>query len=269
MTGARTSAGIKKRSTTTSKKPSSGLRVPVVPDPIDQENATARQQLYFAFGSNLSHSQMHQRCKFAPEISARPLAIAALDGWRWIINERGYASVVPVRGFQDYFDGDGGGGAGGGPTAAYDEGDEEQQQQQQQQQRVYGIIYSMVSQDERRLDRHEGVDRSARALAPTHPPLGHARPREQGQGHYNKWYLPVTVTKWLDEEFRASVATESIEDGAERLTALVYIDEYNAVEGKPKLEYIARMNRGIREAVALGLPSAWVEAVMRRFIPAE
>ncbi|MCB1492504.1 MAG: gamma-glutamylcyclotransferase [Rhodobiaceae bacterium] len=47
-------------------------------------------RLYFAYGSNMSVQQMKRRCP-----AARPLGIAHLDGWRFIINMRGTASIVP------------------------------------------------------------------------------------------------------------------------------------------------------------------------------
>jgi hypothetical protein len=39
---------------------------------------------------------MHHRCLDAPEKSAIPIAVARLDGWKWVICERGYANIVPL-----------------------------------------------------------------------------------------------------------------------------------------------------------------------------
>src|SRR5690606_3390878 len=50
--------------------------------------------LYFAYGSNLSYTQMRKRCSSDPEISAKPVGIARLDNWRWIVCARGYANVI-------------------------------------------------------------------------------------------------------------------------------------------------------------------------------
>ena len=44
---------------------------------------------YFAYGSNMSVAQMARRCP-----AARPLGPARLEGWRFIINQRGTASIV-------------------------------------------------------------------------------------------------------------------------------------------------------------------------------
>lgn len=48
------------------------------------------KQLYFAYGSNMDTGQMAHRCP-----GARKVSIALLNGYRFIINSRGVASVVP------------------------------------------------------------------------------------------------------------------------------------------------------------------------------
>ena len=50
---------------------------------------------------------------------------------------------------------------------------------------------------------------------------------------------------------------------------LVYIDRKRVTDDKPKEEYVYRMNRGIDDAIKMGVPKAYVEEVMRPFIPAE
>lgn len=76
-----------------------------------------RHKIYFAYGSNLHLRQMAERC---PE--SRLLGIARLHGFRWHINQRGYANVV----------------AEGGSS-------------------VDGICYLLSNDDEQSLDRSEGV----------------------------------------------------------------------------------------------------------------
>ncbi|KAK6341382.1 hypothetical protein TWF696_008459 [Orbilia brochopaga] len=73
--------------------------------------------LYFAYGSNLSLAQMHERCP-----TSSPLVPARLAGYRWIISTRGYANIVASR---------------------CDE--------------VWGFLYSLTPTDEASLDKHEGV----------------------------------------------------------------------------------------------------------------
>ena len=53
----------------------------------------------------------------------------------------------------------------------------------------------------------------------------------------------------------------------EMVPVLVYVDEKRVRNGPPKAEYVPRMNRAIRESVALGLPAKWAEEVMRPAIP--
>lgn len=75
------------------------------------------ERLYFAFGSNCWEDQMRRRC---PESQFRGLA--QLPEWQWMINERGYANVVPKA---DWV--------------------------------VFGSLWSISAADERELDNYEGV----------------------------------------------------------------------------------------------------------------
>lgn len=83
--------------------------------------AASQPRLYFAYGSNLSLTQMLSptvgRCQTATYHS-----IGLLRNWRWIIGERGYANIVPS------------------------EGDV-----------VHGLLYALEPADELVLDRAEGV----------------------------------------------------------------------------------------------------------------
>lgn len=72
--------------------------------------------LYFAYGSNLWREQMAARC---PE--HRLVGAGRLEGWRWIITTRGYASIV---------------------VSATD--------------LVLGMVYELSDEDVRNLDRYEG-----------------------------------------------------------------------------------------------------------------
>ena len=46
--------------------------------------------LYFAYGSNMNRSQMAHRCP-----GSEPIGKATLPGYRFIINQTGYATIVP------------------------------------------------------------------------------------------------------------------------------------------------------------------------------
>jgi gamma-glutamylcyclotransferase (GGCT)/AIG2-like uncharacterized protein YtfP len=73
--------------------------------------------LCFAYGSNMNRPQMRERC---PEANA--VGNAVLSGWRFRINTRGYATIVP--------DDDG---------------------------VVHGLLWTLTGPDESALDRYEGV----------------------------------------------------------------------------------------------------------------
>jgi hypothetical protein len=80
--------------------------------------------LYFAYGSNLSLRQMRNRC---PGSFYHGFGI--LQNYKWLINERGYANVVQSK-----------------TTTAKGQGDH-----------VEGMLYTLTTEDERRLDAAEGV----------------------------------------------------------------------------------------------------------------
>ncbi|KAI9771232.1 MAG: hypothetical protein M1839_002853 [Geoglossum umbratile] len=82
------------------------------------EGATKQHGLlYFGFGSNMWLDQMKRRCP-----DSLYLGIATLKGWKWIINQRGYANVVPS-----------------------------------EDDTVYGVVYELRGSDEKTLDRCEGA----------------------------------------------------------------------------------------------------------------
>ncbi|KAF8420058.1 hypothetical protein EV426DRAFT_613269 [Tirmania nivea] len=79
---------------------------------------------YFGYGSNLKLKQMRERC---PDHIC--IGIGVLKGYKWIINERGFANVVPS----------------GGTTEELN---------------TYGWVYSLSRNDMDRLDKSEGVHRN-------------------------------------------------------------------------------------------------------------
>ena len=86
-------------------------------------NTSSTGTLYFGYGSNLWQHQMQLRCR-----TSNFLGIARLNGYRWIINERGYANVVEVASSSDDV--------------------------------VWGLVYRLQPTDEERLDIQEAVPRS-------------------------------------------------------------------------------------------------------------
>ena len=89
------------------------------------ERYAPAEQLYFAFGSNLHLSQMATRC---PE--SRFVGFAILPSHRFQINERGFANVVPSQRYH-----------------------------------VEGLCYLLSLEDQRRLDRSEGVPTAYQRLS--------------------------------------------------------------------------------------------------------
>ncbi|KAJ3768353.1 hypothetical protein FB446DRAFT_695103 [Lentinula raphanica] len=75
--------------------------------------------LNFSYGSNMWREQMERRC---PE--SKLAGVGILRNWRWFINERGVANLIP---------------------SEEDKGD-----------MVYGFIYQLNARDEANLDRYEG-----------------------------------------------------------------------------------------------------------------
>ena len=82
---------------------------------------------------------------------------------------------------------------------------------------------------------------------------------------YNKWYINVTVTRWLQPPSVLGINSPG-PGGNEVVTVLAYVDELRTGEGPIIHNYVGRMNRGIEESVALGLPRSWVDKVMRRWV---
>jgi hypothetical protein len=157
---------------------------------------------------------MDMRCP-----TSKYLGVARLNGYKWIINDRGYANVVEVN-TTDSKD----------ITSSSDYANV-----------VFGLVYSLKEEDERRLDKNEGV------------PIA-----------YTKEDLPCDF--WSSQNGSMVDVTKP---PTEAVDMLVYIDRNRTSEDEPKKEYIYRMNRGIDDAIKQGVPKEYVDDVMRKFIPAE
>ncbi len=57
--------------------------------------AAAPTRRYLAYGSNLCTDQMARRCP-----AAMPGEVVPLDGWRFVINREGFATLLPAPGAQ-------------------------------------------------------------------------------------------------------------------------------------------------------------------------
>ena len=107
---------------------------------------------YFAYGSNMHAAQMAQRC---PE--ATPGQVGQLAGWRFLINQRGVATVVPD------------------PTSA-----------------VFGVLWTLGPGDLATLDRFEGVHAGRYGRRVVHVTTGDrdARPVQLYVDHRDQPGLP-------------------------------------------------------------------------------
>ena len=172
---------------------------------------SASPTIYFGYGSNLWLHQMTTRCP-----TSTYLGVARLPNYQWIINDRGYANVVEVTDSNST------------SMSPYDDV-------------VFGLVYSLEAEDEKRLDKNEGV--------------------------------PVAYTKeMLQCEFWPSDTEHKVDtskDPEKKEGMLVYIDRNRVQPDKPREEYIYRMNQGITDAVKLGVPEDYVRDVMRKYIPAQ
>ncbi|KAJ4337769.1 hypothetical protein N0V95_008248 [Ascochyta clinopodiicola] len=161
--------------------------------------------IYFGYGSNLWLHQMAIRCP-----TSQYLGVARLPHYTWLINDRGYANIVEAN----------------ETSRSYSD-------------EVYGLVYSLLPEDEKRLDRNEGV--------------------------------PVAYTKELIPcDFWPSNTHEKADTSlppVETRDMLVYIDRNRTTPDRPREEYVYRMNQGIRDAVERGVPEEYVRDVMRKFIP--
>ncbi|KAI2604021.1 uncharacterized protein GGS25DRAFT_506560 [Hypoxylon fragiforme] len=185
---------------------------------------------YFAYGSNLSSTQMRARCP-----SAEAVGLAFLPSWSWLINERGYANIVPLlpssSASRIFLSSPPSPSLTSSAVAKEGVGEEG----------VYGVLYRLPFHDEKTLDRYEGVPWA-----------------------YEKLYLDAALITKL------TVAGAS--DGEQKTNTvriLAYVDRKRISPGTPNLEYVGRMNLGIKEATEeWDLPQKFVDEVIRPFIPA-
>ncbi|KAI9663009.1 MAG: hypothetical protein M1821_008056 [Bathelium mastoideum] len=170
---------------------------------------------YFGYGSNLWQHQMSLRCP-----RSTYLGIARLKDYRWIINARGYANVVEI------------------PKEEKSTGAHEKDV-------VWGLVYGLTGDDEKRLDGNEGVPDS-----------------------YTKEVMSVEF--WDERGKKGDEKAIDVLKKPEPRDVLVYIDrKRTSGDYKPKSEYVHRMNMGIADALKEGVPEAYVHKVLRKWIPEE
>ncbi|KAI6352382.1 hypothetical protein MCOR25_009451 [Pyricularia grisea] len=196
-----------------------------------------RSAYYFAYGSNLSPTQMEQRC---PGSIAKGLAL--LPDWSFIVNERGFANVMPTGALAHEVDMMRRKGTLSPVAESLDIGAEEG---------VWGVLYHLCPEDEKMLDITEGAGFAC-----------------------IKYYADVEVLLPARPRSAASSSTSSSQNESEAearsymVPALIYVDRHRVKPSMPREDYVARMNRGIEEAQArYGLPEGYVQRAIRPFIP--
>ncbi|KAL8934568.1 MAG: hypothetical protein Q9216_005843 [Gyalolechia sp. 2 TL-2023] len=248
------------------------------------------ERLYFAFGSNLHLGQMARRC---PE--SRYIGTGHLHDYRFQINERGYANVVPSPGNC-----------------------------------VEGLVYLLSKNDEERLDQHEGVPTAyekhslpvevytastelvGRSVLEVSQQLEESKygsvrdgsctssvqvpdddqqtpqqrqdawqavstlgPRDNlnaQQRHSNSndgRHTEINSTKTTQIQNAFSPTTQGRPTNAETTKALVYLSLHFQTDSHPREEYIDRMNAGIIDARKLGMSDSYINNHLRRYIYAK
>lgn len=216
------------------------------------------ESLYFAFGNNLQLEQMAKRC---PE--SRYMGIGLLHGYRWQINQRGYANVIP---------------------SEHDE--------------VAGLCFLLSARDEARLDVSEGVAVGAyekelmdvelflpkatlvgrkvseiieHRLIPGSIDGGHretlALANDDG-GQVTLGPSGVTGQQANHRDAKRLQVTSQVTNTSEIVRALVYISRRHTNEGDPWEEYMGRINLGIADPLILGISEMHVDTYIRRYVPA-
>lgn len=216
--------------------------------------SVSNSMLYFAYGSNMSLTQMAGRCP-----SSTFEGKGRLLGYRWQINERGVGNIIESR--DEY---------------------------------VEGVVYNIDRDNKRQLDRNEGVGKGyyrAEKLGIRFTPLKHhgsktgyvakkletktvpkqqeieqdrsGKPSDdQGKEEGSDSVVPQGQKSALDVDPPAGGASESAtEDHAEDVKALVYISTEYKTDGKIRTEYIPRMEKAIIDAQRLGLSPHFLKQV--------
>ena len=201
--------------------------------PADSSPSPLPERLYFAFGSNLHLAQMAQRC---PE--SRYIGIAHLHNYRFQINERGYANVLPSR-----------------------DGDDDH---------VEGMVYLLSLNDEVTLDRYEGVpvayQKHILPLEVFTAAIYHVgRISSELAIRLDDGGVSALPGDMKAEADKASMMAHSVK--GQRAEALVYMSEDFVQDSEPRDEYIDRMNAGISDARKLGMSEVYINTCLRRYIP--
>ncbi|KAL4973816.1 hypothetical protein BDW66DRAFT_98516 [Aspergillus desertorum] len=183
-----------------------------------------KHKIYFAYGGNIHLKRMAKRCP-----NARYLGVARLSGYRWQINERGYANIVKVS---------------------------MEPRDASVLMPVQGLCYLITAEDEAKLDRAEGVPTAyqKRILAVE---LVLAKASLVGRD-------VDEIMSLSSEEVKAGSGRLGQNHGSsEAAQALVYVSKDFTTDGLPRAEYAGRMRLGLRNALDLGISREYGQAIER------
>ena len=214
--------------------------------------SVSNSMLYFAYGSNMSLTQMASRCP-----SSTFEGKGRLSGYRWQINERGVGNIIESRG--NY---------------------------------VEGVVYKIDQDNRRQLDRNEGVGRGyykaesmpirftplqdhgcktgyvAGTLETKTVPKPDIEQERSGKTFYqgnegaSNSVVPQGKKSGPCVDPTAGAASESAgEDPARDVYALVYISTDYKTDGKIRTEYIPRMEKATIDAQKLGLSRHFLKQI--------
>jgi gamma-glutamylcyclotransferase len=184
---------------------------------------SSKPTIYFGYGSNLWLHQMSIRCP-----SSQYLGIARLNDYKWLINDRGYANIVE--------------------TSSNVTTSTSTSSSNSPNNVVFGMVYSLNEEDEKKLDKNEGV------------PVAYTK-----ESLRCDFWSAGKPTHPMDKHSKVEVS----EPPSTTQDMLVYIDRQRVTPDGPRKEYVYRMNRGIDDALELGVPKNYVDEVMRKYIPAD
>lgn len=167
--------------------------------------------------------------------SAQYIGIARLRHWRWQINERGYANIVeaPAAPMSPQTS------RWLGPLMSEGKSHEGND-------KVYGLVYRLEPEDEEKLDVYEDVPAS-----------------------YEKEYMWVEFWGKREGVDGLGQPVDVKKNKSARVRVLVYVDKKCTENAKPQGTYRYKMNVGIRDAVAEGIPQSYVDTYIRPFVPVE
>ncbi|PRP79900.1 hypothetical protein PROFUN_12389 [Planoprotostelium fungivorum] len=103
---------------------------------------------------------------------------------------------------------------------------------------VYGMVYNLTTEDEASLDVFENVPRS-----------------------YTKETHLARVCRTSSKE-----DTGTLKEGTD-VQVLLYIDRLRSANGAPREEYVGRMERAVKDAIDVGVPTAWIDENIRPHLP--